>query len=860
MPVNGRIVFWSDLEFKVQSEETATTDVGSPGTATYSHQGALLTEWAADAILLTDGILLEVTTTSSPAGYIARYTGPGAPFGYTVSGGTYETSLSMSVVFKDLKIYCNLYAKWRVVSDSIELYVNGVLETTFPGIDYSTDALGPAWLYLFGVPAKLSGSCNAGRDIVSLPSSYSYSQSITSVVTGGWRFKEDGDATWYDLPVTIPSFDSPTVSGCPHSVSLAGILDVVDTWNSSITFYSMSAGSRAFAETVTYDGLPCTTTVTCYDNAEPPNVVWTAECTGSTIAVPPSVDYDLVTTTEEFKGGTLTLVPDLEKSIERFNSDYGALWYRTEFPQTTKSTSKSCTDAGVTDSDTIVTEVHPSQSEILSNVQNSAHAIEDTFGYNSYAPCTAAHTWSNQKVYVPDYTGMIALLCDCLPTPPSPCAGSTATSYGYTPPDIPQNETESASIAFEFPSTVEEASAGYMSHEIDRARYINTWCNPHWSYFYWREDWEVDGAPVTWPLYWGVIGHQWMYHTSLPGGEQTRKRNHIVSCPLETSGLTLFLDAFTGGLPWIGVSRWQTDEIEPDASKVLDSDSEDAWDSPDASCTLSFGAKITVNAVGTGAGTVQVRLDLGSFTVEPYQYIHLAKEVLLDWVTTNIDEVRVKLVSVTGAEYLFENTPGDGFTTRNVQYDLPSEDDEKYAGTWAQNWGTTEVVDLGADLLPTGISASSMFDEERVYSLNMLQQQQGAYLLFEIDVTDRAVNVELEYPEFFMPTTARFQYWESRQTVAFLWDESGAIRYGQWLFFNGVSLQNPPAVMPLGYTSTIIDWLCFRRLVLQGVEYDGGTPDLTTEIGQLYDSYEGQAVAQVDKFGHAFILPKGVTP
>jgi len=259
-------------------------------------------------------------------------------------------------------------------------------------------------------------------------------------------------------------------------------------------------------------------------------------------------------------------------------------------PITQKTAIASCTD-GVTTSDTQTTTVHPNQSEILQVVEYPAAAIEGTFTYPSYAPLTAVSGKSYTKTFqFYELTGA----CVCPPSwfVPVACDGEEVAGYSceLVWPDH-ETEDQSYSASFSFPSSVGTDIAGYLSHNEALPRYINSWCNPHWSYALWTQDWEVDLNPETWNDYWKYVGSQWINNS--PAAISRDTRNHLVSEGLTNDGNQGFLETFFGGLRWLGISRWHTKEVTPRTDYTYGTASETLWTADQGTITMD-ATEITV--------------------------------------------------------------------------------------------------------------------------------------------------------------------------------------------------------------------------------------------------------------------------
>jgi hypothetical protein len=216
-----------------------------------------------------------------------------------------------------------------------------------------------------------------------------------------------------------------------------------------------------------------------------------------------------------------------------------------------------------------------------------------------------------------------------------------------------------------------------------------------------------------------------------------------------------------------------------------------------------------------------------------------------------VTAVRVYLCSIDGtSRKLLENTPGDGFTTRNVVYDIPHGTDTKYAGSHAQDMGCGIVTDTGTDLKPAGISAATMSDAERAMAYMLGGSGTWQYLEFEIDCTG---NVTLNYPTFYASKTGWTVICENGHHQILLRANGPALRIGQLTWNSGNSLITPPAVKDFPGKMSVIDWLCTKRALCGADPHTG----VTTEMASLYDSYEGQSVSNGSATCYAFLLPIG---
>lgn len=568
MPVNG-------LGWLVDVRRYTWTLDGSgshSGIGTGSHGASCL-----GGVFTTPDVLTEAALVALSGGYDidagtngVTYVGPGAPFGvsYTATGAlVIDIDLEADLVY-------NIGGNWSF-SFTLKLYVNGVLKITAP-VSGISGGLGPHYLPYGGMCMWGSVSCTAGTTGLPgpLPTTYSYSSSTDATLTMGMSVKEVGSGSFVGFPVSWHGGTAPAV---PGGCTDPGLGTVVGSSSDNVVLgvHAEQSAERSESESGTITEC-CTRTYCCgelyHEDCISQSVPWHRYKT----------DVQSKSTTAE--AGT---IPDLERAVNRMQLATSFLAYRTRMPETRYLAAASCDDNGIVTSTTSQPTVHPQQSEILQTWPDSAVAMEDTLGYHAYGQKHVSGGWSRTVTYETVITG--GVLCPAAVFCPPPCEDDSFTEsvfVGLT--DEPPGESYSSSRTYTFPSYVGPSSdcAGYMGHALERPRYINTWCNPHWSYFLWFEDWNVDGAPAARFAYWLWNRQQWHYNPALP--MPTRIRNHIVSEPLAYDGDRAFLDTFCGtGLAWLGISRWQTKETVPMVVYDYTADSEPLWSASDGALTFS---------------------------------------------------------------------------------------------------------------------------------------------------------------------------------------------------------------------------------------------------------------------------------
>ncbi|AIE83541.1 hypothetical protein [Fimbriimonas ginsengisoli] len=872
MPINGTLLpaTINALEFACHS--SGTPSGSGPGQPTYSHQATHDTFFAPNAIDLSLGLYLHAESSydGSAGTWQAVYDGPGAPFGgYVLSGSGFQSSVKIAARPKSVKLYGTSGGLTYISWSEIEIWLNDALNITLPssGIASLGNGCGPNYTLMIGIPSYLTGSAGAGRIGVVYPAydncdpghglPISWSTSIGSTAAGGWRFQEIDGGAWTDLPVALYHATPPAGGDCPFGLGL-GTVSGGSTSAGSIDTSSSVSSDREY---VTRELLTGVSTATCYDNDEAgtvlgtvtthPRVTFRDPCTGEIVDA-----YRDVYSTEswsEHAGGSVWLYPNLATAIRRFSPGYRCAWYRGTLPETTASASRSCTSGGVTVTTNSSTVVHPAVSYIASVVGSGAHPIEDVFTYTAYSPTTESRSKHHSKTF--DFAGPEDVTCD--PQADIDCpTGNKGFSCGATAPDHPEiNDSET--VSGRFPATVGPIPGNYQWHYVDVARYLATWPNRLWQFANWREDWKVDGSPVAWPLYWGLNGEQWLYNPAFPVSEQRRTRNSQLTSCLEQSGYTPFLDAFFGGLRWIGVSRWQTMGIDPPDHLDLTAAGADAWTIEHATPTYT-STGITLDS--PDATTLILTLDTTRWDVPPHLYPAICDRIRLSWSLGNVAQVRVYCVAEDGSLALLEQTHGDGFTTSGVTYRIPAIPQSKSAGSWAIDNGDGVVTDTGTDVGGSGISPATMADPIRAFRFGLLGGRTVKALRFEVDLVSMSTGAVVNYPRWIYAGAHPTPINESRQIVDLIWPNGPGVRLGNHEWWDGSTLLSVPNCLGLGYTTTVIDALCAKREIFFGVDrmatYPGGV-DLTTELVQRYDAFEGESVGQVDQNSLAFLLPKG---
>lgn len=834
MPLNGRIWAVDKLRLKVAS--SASGSHSGDGTGQYSH-GATAATYSTPNTSDTDiGFLLTVGGASVPDEWSVYYEGPGYPGGVTFTG-TGWGSVTAEIVLTDLVLYGE-GSSIRLVCN-YELFVQGVSEDS-GSIDATSAGLGPAYIPLLGIPLGLSGACSAtttGLPTYAADDVYFYSSICNATATGGWEFEEVGTTGYIDLPMTLAPGSAPgSGGGCTDP----GVGTVTGATTGALSVVSYS--ERTVEKTMFNSG----TITECCVEQYCDDVLVMSDC----IVQSPEIPYEQFKreADEISRSGSVRAVPNLEKAIKRFNQDFGALIYRHEMPQTKYTATSSCTETIGDDSPIVTTSgdpagvvIHPYQDELLLYVDNDPAAIEDTLGFDTFAPWT--QEGNSEKTIA--YTEVASGVTECpalIPCPPDTEISSVVTTLvGYDP--LPDDETYLATRSYSFPSDVGTEVATYLTHDGDLARYINSWGNPFWSFALFTDNWELDATPEDWNDYWKKVGSQHLYHASLSSPPSTR--NHLVSEGLEADAHGPFCDSFVSGLRFLGIHRWQTKTVTPRTTYTYTDDSADLWAGTD--CTLTHGAQLVINP---SALTCEVALTLGDFEIEPFLWVHLANKITVDCEPDNVESIKGYLQAQDGSRVLLnDNQPG-------VAKFRPSGKSTEYAGSWAQDYGAGIATDIGADFMsPEGVSSGHMADPHLACAYQMLADRTASELVFVIEVTDADEDVTLEYPIFEYTLAAQRKYFaENAHQMCAIHPSGAGVRFGIWNTGTSGTINNPPALYDPTERPNIIDALVTERLLVRGVAHNDG---LTTELTTRYDTYEGQSVGNARNTSWAFFLPPG---
>lgn len=831
MPQAGKLKHYDDWILNWSLGFTANVDAGHGAVG----QTSIQVSWAPNGILSLLGASIQIgASMDQTTHFITTEYDFQVPLLGINKQYTYPVvrTGAATMSFNSIDLYQLPGGSYLIIIGSVTLSISGTTLYTATGpfninLGYIST---PSSIPIFGggaIVTEAQSSLAPQLAIGSLPVlGQVFNRFVQASGNGGYSF--DGGQT---LPVffsLLPVPSAPSGCDCP-----AATLPVISATTTNNVFVD---SSQSEVQTETYRGR-----FTCYC------------ATNENTIQPRIVDlYDDILT-QVITSSSLSPIPDLSRAVNRINNDYAALIFRGGLPQTTRLSSVIC-GHGIPNPDpsfsaTNFDNPNAEYTSLLGTVTNSHHVIEDPLGERILCP----YNISASK-YVSKLTNSVGIQAQICGPAGSGTSPSNPPECGVFIDDVCQNLQSSG-----FPTTVESSFTNpYLLPSLDHIdplmRYINYCVHPHWSYYYWfypdvnsgalkSYEWPVYGTRHNPSLYWLPIGEQWIYHPALPNQDNHKTRNTLISAPLMRGGLTGFALQDVGQLTsWWGISRFKVQQPSFPASLQLDATSNLVWSF--ANCTGTFDSN-GVTLTSTGPTSIVAEYQLGTFTSSPFLYPLIAQWIEVNWFTNNIDSVSVYLTSPWGGKKLL--------TTSMGKFPRPFGMENSYAGSWGQDLGAHgELVDTGTDTdLTNGKSSPSMGDPFFVYSLELLAGREAYKLRFEVKITDPTSTCQLKYPKFYAPTSKPTVIQENRLVADVMWPDGPSIRWGQHIWYD-LLLLGTPEVALLGYKSSVIDWLCWKREAIQGVDRGSG---LDAEIATLYDSIEGQTQAITDQFSMAFMIP-----
>jgi hypothetical protein len=400
--------------------------------------------------------------------------------------------------------------------------------------------------------------------------------------------------------------------------------------------------------------------------------------------------------------------------------------------------------------------------------------------------------------------------------------------------------------------------SGYLNHQQNVPRYINTWATPHNSYFlFFPSDadpgnWKVFGTKQPSADYWLPLRQQYASYLNsvggtapLPSAENYRRRPNIVSEPILTGALSPHVKAqFIGELSssW-GVGFFDVMNIEPVEEVDLADASTARWSAIGA--TITHGSTMTLTP---SQEDVVVTFDLSDWDLAPFMWTHIANEFEFAAFDANVSAVEVSLIAQTGERLLLSTD----LAGEIVQRPIPA-NDVHYAGSWAQDFLLTQGVDV-----PQGGVSQATFDNAELATAMQLNKARTSAQL-EIRITlDSLIATTLHYPILRAPTTPVYPRHISGQACALIYDDGPGILYGHLDFWDqDASPQRlhriPQKLEPSEGPMSLIDFLCFKHAFFDAKRFDDG---LNATLSALFDVREGRERIDSAYKRYAFAQPR----
>lgn len=778
-----------------------TFNVTNPNN-TSDGKGIASTSYTTSTSIVTPGIILQnITSQALNSYYSLEIPDLSVSLSQMIVG--FLGTMSSKIRFYDLAIYAiKGSGVFRVTWSGWDWFTTSISVPQSSGSASSIDGLQltPAGLPIFGIPGKLEAYAVLGIAYADFPPSpqstdTNHTWYMESIINGGWDYKRNG--VWV-APDTVLEISEELSPGCSACQAIFGDISTTNTNNGNVSAIDKDIINRVFVDTVN------------------------CACPDGYLGDPSIYDIYFATRSVIRYNGTLTLIPNLSKTVNRMNSDYLHLITKGSSPETLFRERTDCfgdnPDGGGLD-----TTKHESTDTFdHATVTYIPDTLEDIFGYTTICPYElyAFNSEVSKTFAVLVHLGVCNPISgigpDDPPISPPPCWDN--------PSSICLNTRSSI-----FPICSGSTDIDFLQHDEYIPLYLNTICCPHYLFIsYFPEDGSIDWGTLADPSdYWLPIGVQWDSLVS-------QKRNHLVTAPLLEGGFATFIkdeyniNQFSS---WWGISKFDVYTPIIPSSITLDSDSSSQWSF--TGCTGTFGSDLVLNPSVT---SIIAKYRLGNLTDKPWEFPHVFDHIYLNWSSFNISAINIFLVSIDGTKKLIATTVGT--------YDKPIDGvDIKYAGSWAQDNGAGIIVDLGSDSLGSGISTASLADSERVSSFKLLSIQDAEYLQYEIEVLDTSDDITLHYPIFYYPHDKELKsYAETRSYITYIWPDGVGIRFGQQQYYALGSYSSTPSVNRLGWKPTVSDTFAWAKEYLIGIDGDDNT---SIDITNLYDSVEGNSMSDV---------------
>lgn len=526
-----------------------------------------------------------------------------------------------------------------------------------------------------------------------------------------------------------------------------------------------------------------------------------------------------VSQSQIFGNGWIMASPNLPRDVVRMTEDPLCLVSRAGFPRVRQVGDSSwwtndCSFLPIGEGSEVEDGlVLPSHTEMLAAVKEAGNVIEEPLVSTLNAPCgrSGSELWNGTSSF-----------------------GGRARSVSFGP-YLDQSDDV----------------LPLLNHPDWRAVWANTWLAPHWSFFLWFPPGESAGS-LAWPAlgspeaspedYWLQIRQHMIRHPALPSEDATNQRTSIILEPLTQNGLAgLIAGQYLGrASSWWGVPRFISQALPSYAEEAAELNQLEFWTFED-----DLGSVTGSHAeLAPGAGWAEI--DLARWDSAPYRTSEGMKFITLP-TPTNCSAYQWSLITTDGAKVNL--APGS--------QEFPWAGGKKGAGSWAQDFGAGLDEDIGVETHPSRMISSSLFaNRDRVQSLGLLPGRCGVKLKLTVTPLDPGEPVTVGFPEMERSPWGEHRLVTERSSAFALLSQTGpGTRLGDlsWWNYSTDSFSNPPLIRGAKFAPTVLDWLCQRRVSLQGIHPEDGLDGETAELFVEGEEYVQRAHLARDPFTQALV-------
>jgi hypothetical protein len=742
--LRGRIITLNKWEAFFDANATFTMASGD-----LKNWGAQIYNYYSDSYISTAvGFQMTMSGVEATPAKNATLSIPALGITQTYAGAYADTGTSR-LLFENITIYTDTTGTWKLKIGIVTWTVDGVVRyTNATGWTLTGGmAIAQPSLMIFGTPPGLTCSIQnslipptIGCNSSSFGAGWTSSGSI--VVNGGWRFDETG--AWENLPVAWNHADKGTDSYVQGTTT--------DNVTLKSKFYTSASGYNSEVTT------------------------WQADA--------------------------FMITPQMTKKVTRIQTDYEQLVYRFGFQGVQRwdfsftgqelDCASDPINPGTTSS--VYTNTYVSKSQLLANVRDATHALEDVFSVTTYSPAGVSYqrSWAGQFSY-----------------------GSDGVNSRF---GVDQYDTSNLPPYHSF-----GGAQGWRSNFM-------AWTSPGWLMCPWFPP-DTASSSIRWDLlgadsdidYWFKIRQQYGYHPSLPSGENTLHRINVESDLINQNALNgVTIAAFD--LPcWWGLSRTnilnQADWLSSVTTNASTSSRWSFWDGTSAGVGSVTATDVTLT---TGDA---IEFDMSSYTVYPFMYPTVSNRIAINWTDPNIATVNCYAVGYDNEKMLIGSTV--------ATHRIPAGRASKWATSGGQDFGAgylTDEYQRVKNPSSKDISATVAADNELIFNYALLPGF-GAYKIrFEITRVNPANPVSIKHPTFYLaPIENAMVFYETGRISTLCFADGLAFRYGTLSFFNYTTKTaiSTPLPADIKYAPTIGDCWAFENCFFRARD---ALTDLSTRL------------------------------